>query len=118
MAHRNAGDLQAAVDDYTSSLQLDPVSATATAILSNRGWALRKLGDLGRAVTDFTRCLEIGGESVSVRCGRAFALAQQGDLRRAIKDYTAVLLHDPCHSEALFNRCCAFDKLKQFHAAL
>ena len=44
LAHRNAGDLQAAVDDYTSALQLDPVSTAATAILSNRGWALRKLG--------------------------------------------------------------------------
>jgi tetratricopeptide (TPR) repeat protein len=56
LAKQNLGDLEAAEEDFTSALQIEPLSAAAN---HSRGLVNYELGRYQEAIRDFTRSLEI-----------------------------------------------------------
>ncbi len=92
VAYKNAGDLKAAVSDYTLALKHAPRDAL---ILANRANALREMGDLEGARGDIEEALRLDpgrGPSFYVR---GLILEAMGDAEAARKDYLQALTLEP-----------------------
>ncbi len=89
--HRNFGNMsgdrreyEAAVDDFSRAIELDPAFVAAT---YNRGvlyW--RELQNWHRAIRDLTRVIELTPDRLEAWLNRAIAYHQRGDLAAAIAD--------------------------------
>jgi tetratricopeptide (TPR) repeat protein len=89
--HRHFGNMsgdrreyQAAVDDFTRAIELDPAFSAAA---YNRGvlyW--RELQNWHRAIRDLTRVIELAPDRYEAWFNRAIAYHQRGDLAAAIAD--------------------------------
>lgn len=87
-----AGELPAAIDDYTEALRLRPGYALA---LNDRGFARQLQGDLGSAIADYTRALVSDPRYAEAAYNRGTAHHARGDLTAALADYTQAITLDP-----------------------
>ena len=82
------GDLQGALEDYTSAIQSDPEHAEA---YNNRG-AIRKIqGDFAGAMVDFSNAIRLNPSSPEGYANRGVIRQAQNDLERAAQDLTKAL---------------------------
>ncbi len=92
-------DLEARISDYNKEIELDPKNAVA---YNNRGTAMRELGDLGAAISDYDIAIDIllGLDDEKTQAGRLTAVTYynrgvakgvSGDLLGAEKDLTKSL---------------------------
>ncbi|MDR2662502.1 MAG: CHAT domain-containing protein [Treponema sp.] len=96
-----AGDLDAAIADWTEAIRLNPEDAYA---YYNRGVAYKNQGDLDRAIADYTAALALNPELAEAYNNRGLAYAAKGDLDRAVADYTAAINLNPEYAYAYNNR--------------
>src|SRR5262245_4711761 len=84
-AHRTRGDIDAAIADYSSAIQVDPTFALA---FYNRGTAYHQKGYTDSAIADYTNAIEINPSDELALQSRALAYNAKGDNKLAISDYT------------------------------
>ena len=102
----NAGDLRAALVDYSTALSINPGLVEAW---YNRGVAKSKLGDNAGAVADFDRAIALGSRLSPVRLAeihvnRAFDRNRLGDRQGAMADVNQAIALNPRNSVAYNNR--------------
>ena len=85
--HSGAGDLDAAIADYTKALEID---ANQDGCLNGRAWVRVRKGELGKAIADVDRAIAID-PLANYYDTRAWAYFHRGDLDRAEKDVEAAL---------------------------
>jgi tetratricopeptide (TPR) repeat protein len=119
---RDAGDLAAAIDDFTAAIHLNgdviPMSANAFDLrvsqrnaYLNRGRAYAAAGDAVRARADFDALLRADPKDAQALLGRARSLETTAACDRALADYQAALALDPAAWESQIGRA-------RCHAAL
>ena len=81
-------NLDAAIADYTTAIQLNPNHATA---LFNRGHARELRGDLAGAIADYSAALHADPRHVMACYNRGLVRQQQGDLAGAADDFAHAL---------------------------
>ncbi len=120
LAKHQTGDIDGAIKDYTSHIELDGAPNELAAFpLITRGLAKEQMGDIAGAINDYTSAVELEGASkVSVAralVNRGLAKVQTGDISGAINDYTSAAGLEGASREqvglALFNRGLAKDQL-------
>src|SRR5215813_11738873 len=89
-----------------------------TTALYNRGIHLSHLGEIERAIEDFSRVIQIRTVDRQAYNGRGNAYFLKGDLERAIQDYDAQIKIDPLHDNAYNGRGRAYAALGQFDRAI
>ena len=114
VAHSQQGELDKAIEDYTSAISFDPKSARAYA---GRGDAYYRKGLYGLAIGDYDSAIEISRDPVYLRM-RAFACYSRGTelyreseggmgeefFLRAKSDFDGVLSAKPGDVEAYYYR--------------
>lgn len=98
-----------------SSGKLDPQNAARA--LNNRGNAYLALGQLDKAISDYSNAIQIGPSAIAYfNRGNAYLKKEQYDL--AEKDYTDALKLDPTLVDALINRGVTFTNRGQYDRAI
>jgi tetratricopeptide (TPR) repeat protein len=105
---------QAAVQDFTASLQLDPQWRA----FHNRGVSSAMLGKSTEAIDDFTQAIQRNPQQTSSRFNRAELLLDEGRADEAEQDYSAVLQLDPTDTAARLARAHARFYQSRFDEAL
>jgi len=80
--------------------------------------ALRKAGDLGRALTDLDRSIALSPDQPETYNNRGLVRAAKGDLEGAISDFTTATKLDSGFGAAYLNRCEARRELGKLEDAL
>jgi tetratricopeptide (TPR) repeat protein len=91
----------AAVEACTAIILLDPHNDGA---LVNRGIAYRRLGDLDRAIRDYSEAIRLNPHAADAFNNRGNAYRDLDDLDRALRDYDEAVRLDPHYAHALNNR--------------
>jgi len=87
-----AGDLPAAIADYTEALRLRPSYPLA---LNDRGFARQMQGDVAGAIADYTLAIVHDPRYAEAVYNRGTAHHGRGDLAAALADYTQAIALDP-----------------------
>ncbi len=114
-AHRELGDLDAALDDATKAIDLDPKNARAW---NGRAIVRQDMKDLQAALRDVSKSIEIDPRYVKGWDSRAEIKLRLGDSAGAAADATRALALDPSFVPALPRRARALDNLKDYQGAL
>ncbi|MBK9991256.1 MAG: tetratricopeptide repeat protein [Verrucomicrobia bacterium] len=101
------GDFEGAVAEYTSAINIDPLSPF---VYAARGNAKLNLGALDEAIADFSKAIEIDPKRFVPYLNRGAAKVDKGDLDGAIADYSVVIALDPKSALAYRNRGCALQQ--------
>ena len=110
-----AGDPQAALNDFNASIQLDNSKAQTW---YNRGVALGSIGQHAEAIIDFDQALRLEPDYVDAFANRGLMKASLLRDEEAILDFDQALSIDPDHINALANRGTASYNLKRFEEAI
>ncbi len=84
VAYKNTGNLEMAVVDYSSALELSPDDAL---LYSNRGNAYRELNRPADAMNDINRSIELNPENPAAFYVRGLLFETMGDLENARRDF-------------------------------
>jgi tetratricopeptide (TPR) repeat protein len=114
MTKSDAGDLDAAIDDYTETMRLAPKSWN---VRNDRGRTYLKKGDLDLALADFSFALELQPDAVPPRNNRGYAWLQKGDLDKAKADFDEIIRANPNSVLALSRRCYVFIQRRDYDLA-
>lgn len=92
LAREQTGNLNGAMEDYNTAIELDPKNALAH---MNRALLREKVGDYNRAIEDYSFVLECVPGHIRARYARALLLKETGDWQGTIDDLTMVLAEFP-----------------------
>jgi tetratricopeptide (TPR) repeat protein len=108
------GNLDLAITDYTSAIDIDPNYAKA---YDNRGVAYAREGSLTRAIDDFTMAIAVNRSDAEAYNNRGHAYAQKGNSTQAVFDYTHAIENNAFYVKAYNNRGLAYYQLKEYDKA-
>ena len=114
-AQAQLGDAQAALDDYTTAIGLNPRLGVA---YNNRGNLRQHLGDLDGAVEDFSIVLEIDSQSPTAYNNRAIVYTYLGKYPEAIADFDRALAIQPNFTSVYNNRANVYSQIGEYTAAI
>ena len=100
-AHKNRGQHDRAIEDYTQAIRLMPSMGLA---YNGRGLAFDRKGLYDRAMLDFAEAIRLMPDSDFAFANRAAAALKLGQLEPAIADYDAALRIDPKNAASLYQR--------------
>lgn len=100
-AAEQAGDTEAAIADYTKSLDLNPEDPVA---LAKRSQLFFQTGNTEAALTDITNAIELSPNDPAHVYDRGNFRFTVGDIQGAIEDYTVAIRKDPNFIKAYVNR--------------
>jgi len=100
-AFHASGELQKAVDDYTTAITLNPFDPFP---YNNRALAYEDLGKTELAIEGYTKAINLDASFFNAWNNRGIALGKTGRYMEAIEDFTAALRVTPSSSSAYLNR--------------
>ncbi len=115
VAKYNLGDLYGANQDFTTTLDGNPVYTMA---YQYRGITLSRLGQYDAALVDFARALEMRPSFAGVYYSRAVTNFLNQQFSAAVSDYDSFLEFEPHSAEGFVNRGTAKLYLKDSTAAM
>jgi|GEM_PF-5117562 len=115
VARWEAGDIEGAIADFSSAVEVYPSFGCAYDNL-----AIIKFGgsDWEGAIADFSKAIDYGYTSFNTYACRGYARQIIGDYDRALRDYAAALEIDPGSSALYNNRGWIFILLEQYEDAV
>jgi tetratricopeptide (TPR) repeat protein len=114
VAAESSGNLEAAIEFYSKSAELDPQNA---AVFNNRGIIYAKQRIFQQAIQDFNRAAALNPEDAGTFSNRGMAFQEMGKTDQALEDFNAALEVDGEHLGALYNRAALNVKLNSLAAA-
>lgn len=113
------GDMSAAIDHCTRALASRQLRGNnLVPVYYNRAWAYDELGEVDKAIEDYTRVIQIQPDFLDTYVARGYSYAKKGDLESAIEDYSLALRVDPDLFEARFNRALAYEQKGDLDSAV
>jgi len=110
------GDLDKAIMNFTKAIELKPQLAEAFYF---RGLAEKGTGELGKAISDFSKVIDFQGEYViDAYYERGIIESNQGNNKQAIADLTKAIEMNPRHAKALTIRANIWGKEGDEYRAL
>jgi tetratricopeptide (TPR) repeat protein len=113
VAQEKLGDLQAAIGDYTRSIELAPVAPAYI----NRGNAYLRSKQLEKALADFTAAVALEPANLAALMGRADTSYARKSMSETLVDYSQVIDLDPKNVVAYFRRGNVHFDLREYAAA-
>ena len=101
-ARTTKGDYELAIQDYDSSIKLNPNLSNA---FNNRGLAHRKKGANDRAIADFTAAIALSPDDAGPLANRGQAYETARDYERALKDFNEAIRIQPALGGLWNERC-------------
>ncbi len=83
-----------------------------------RGFVYYNLGQLDKAIDDFSKALELNPKYKDAYNNRSIAYCQLNQFDKAIGDYTKAIDLDPQYTAAYYNRGIAYENINQWDNAL
>lgn len=111
----NKGELEKAVEDYSTSITLNPFDPFP---YNNRALVYEGLGRTEAAIDDYTKAISLDPGFYNAYNNRGIAYGQVGRLNEAVEDFTAALKIDPSSSSAYLNRGFALLNMERPNDAL
>ena len=108
-AFREAGQLDRAVDDYTTTIALEPSFAPMAHI--NRGITYDRMGRSDLALADLSAALDLDPKSVNAYVSRGFVYLKIGRLDRALEDLNRAIALDSGSADGYLNRGVVWDRM-------
>ena len=115
LRHHRRGDLEAAMQDYTRAIRLDPGFADA---YGNMGVALRILGRHGAAIACYRRALALGPDNAGVRSNLGNALRDMDRHAEALVAHERAVELDPAAPDVHYNLGLVLRDVGRFEDAL
>jgi tetratricopeptide (TPR) repeat protein len=109
------GKLDAAIEDYTKIISIEPENADA---LARRGDAFLQKGEYDKAIADYDKTLEIKPDDFFTFYNRGRAYYKKGDYEKAIEDHTSELELQSRRDLGRLSRGSAYMKLEQYDEAI
>ncbi len=100
-AYGYIGELNNAIDDFTSAIKKDSTFADA---YNNRGMAYRSLKKHKEAINDFTRAIHFSPSYSSAYCNLGIVYKSLRRYTEAIENFNSAILIDPKFSVAYYHR--------------
>ena len=104
-SHIELGNYQAAIEDYTETIKLDPNDA---ATYNNRGHSQAELGNYQIAIEDYTKAIKLDPNYTEAYNNRGYSQDELGNHPAAIEDYTKAIKLDP-NDAAAYNKAIELD---------
>ncbi|MFA5161555.1 MAG: tetratricopeptide repeat protein [Elusimicrobiales bacterium] len=117
-ANLDAGNREAAAEDFTAALQFARDGGIRAEIFRRRGRALLASGRAEEAAGDFTRSLELKPGQPAVCNDRGAVYTALGRYNQAIDDYSRAIAQAPGFADAYANRGIAYGKSGRHAQAL
>ena len=96
---------QGAIEFFTFVIEAGNISKRDLAhAFYSRGNSFYYLGELERAIQEFSRALVLDPENANAYYNRANAYADLGEHGAAVEDYSAAIWLEPDHDFAIYNR--------------
>ncbi|WP_414549606.1 tetratricopeptide repeat protein [Anabaena sp. CCY 0017] len=105
-----AGEYQAAVENFTEVIALDSQNDRA---YNKRGDAFYQLGDYQQAKADSSKAIELNPQNANAYYDRGFSLYELGKYKEAIADYTKAIELNPGNAYAYYGRGLALVKIQE-----
>ena len=112
------GDFAEAVNLIDRAIAIDPNNRAYAPAYSNRGIALRKMGQPAAARDSFDRALALGANHADIHFNRGNALRDLGLHLEAIESFAKVTAIVPTHSDAYYHRGLSFSDVGLYQAAV
>lgn len=109
------GKLDAAIEDYTKIIAIEPENADAFA---RRGDVFLQKSDYDKAIADYDKSLEIKSDDFFTFYNRGRAYYKKGDYEKAIEDHTSELELQSRRGLGQIGRGNAYLKLEQYDEAI
>ncbi|GAM97057.1 TPR repeat [alpha proteobacterium U9-1i] len=109
------GQIERAIEDYTTALSLNASMASA---YENRGNAYAAQDNHAAATADYDRAIALNPRRAGALLGRGNARLAAGDAANALNDYNQALALNPGLNAAILNRALAYAALGDGAAAL
>ena len=106
-----AGEYEAAIEQLSEAIRLDPRYAPA---YSSRGSAYLHTGENKAAIQDYDTAIRLAPENPDLAddyYNRAFVYQTLGEYQQAIEDYTKAIRSSPVRADLYESRATAYDKL-------
>jgi serine/threonine-protein kinase len=113
--YNQQGELEAALDDLTRSLQMNEAQPD---VHYHRGNVRFALGDRQGAIDDYTAAIQLQPDYVNAYVNRGSVRADQGDEQGAITDYTEAIQRNPNLAAAYLNRCLSRSNINDHQGAI
>ncbi len=110
-----AGQYQAAIEQFSKAIQLEPDNALA---YYHRGISYQRLRAQAEALSDFTVAIEKGPPNDFAYLNRGAVRAKLGLLLEAESDFNAALKIDPTRPDTYYNRSLLFLKTNRIQMAI
>lgn len=101
-ARSTKGDYELAIQDYDSSIKLNPSLSNA---FNNRGLAHKKKGASDRAIADFTAAIALAPDDAGPLANRGQVYETARDYERALKDFNDAIRIQPALGSLWNERC-------------
>ncbi|MDB9348529.1 serine/threonine-protein kinase [Nodularia spumigena] len=105
-----AGNYQAAVENFTQAIALDSENYSA---YNKRGNAFYQLGDYEQAKADTTKAIELNPQNANAYYDRGFALYELGKYKEAVADYTKAIELNSGNAYAYYGRGLALVQMQE-----
>lgn len=114
----SGGQLEKAVEIYTSILKLKIKDRVRSLVYNHRGMAYFALSDYPRAIRDFTKSISYDPENVRCYNNRALTFRVLKRYDRSLEDYDRSISLNPCLIEGFWGRAQTLFEMKLYSQAL
>ncbi|CAN5272967.1 hypothetical protein BH10PLA2_BH10PLA2_33750 [soil metagenome] len=115
VAHAANGDLQHALEDVSTAIQLNPGNPTW---LSNRGVIWNELMEFDRALEDLNEAIRLNPSFAIGLNNRGLVWTNKDKIDNALADFNEAIRIDPSYERAFLHRGNAWSKKKDYERAL
>ena len=116
--YADKGDIENAIKDFTTAIQLIQLPSDLASAHNNRGSAYADKGELDNAIKDYDKAIQLNPDHAEAYYNRGNAYADKSELGNAIRDYTKAIELKPDLSHAYDNRGNAYRKTGDFDSAI
>jgi putative GTP pyrophosphokinase len=114
----SGGQLENAVEIYTSILRLKIKDSVRSLVYNHRGMAYFGLSDYPRAIRDFSKSVNYGPENARCYNNRALTFRVLKRYDRALEDYDRSIALNPCLIDGFWGRAQTLYEMKLYTQAL
>ncbi|HLZ19220.1 MAG TPA: tetratricopeptide repeat protein [Smithellaceae bacterium] len=114
----SGGQLENAVEIYTSILRLKVKDSLRSLVYNHRGMAYFALSDYLRAIRDFSKSIKYDSGNVRGYNNRALAFRVLKRYDRSLEDYDRSVALNPCQMDAFWGRAQTHYEMKLYSQAL
>jgi tetratricopeptide (TPR) repeat protein len=107
-----------ALDDFNKSIEIDPKHDGISTSYHHRGWIHHTIGNLEKAIQDYSRAIELEPDYYLAHNNRGQAYQELGNFDAAIKDHTTAIALHPEEDLAYNNRGFDYNSLGEYHKAI